>query len=70
MLYLDIVCHNLYDIMNKLISGVYQHVTGKFLGNHAVKILGWGSKNGTDYWIVANSWNTDWGENGTYNKVL
>ena len=25
-----------------------------------MKILGWGYENGTAYWLVANSWNTDW----------
>lgn len=38
-------------------SGVYQHVTGKALGGHAIRILGWGVENGTKYWLVANSWN-------------
>lgn len=50
-------------------SGVYQHVTGDFLGGHAVKMLGWGVENGTPYWLVANSWNTDWGDNGFF-KIL
>jgi len=45
-------------------TGVYQHVTGGELGGHAVKMLGWGVENGTPYWLVANSWNTDWGDNG------
>jgi len=31
---------------------------------HAVKIIGWGVEKGTPYWLVANSWNTDWGDNG------
>lgn len=47
-------------------SGVYQHVTGSYLGGHAIKILGWGVDNGTPYWLVANSWNNDWGENGFF----
>lgn len=38
-------------------TGVYQHTTGDFLGGHAIKILGWGTENGTPYWLVANSWN-------------
>ena len=47
-----------------VVVGVYQHVTGGVLGGHAVKMLGWGVEDGTPYWIVANSWNTDWGDNG------
>lgn len=45
-------------------SGVYQHVTGEMVGGHAVRILGWGVENDTPYWLVGNSWNTDWGDNG------
>lgn len=50
-------------------SGVYQHTTGEPLGGHAIKILGWGTENDTPYWLVANSWNTDWGDKG-YFKIL
>ncbi|XP_019864989.1 cathepsin B [Aethina tumida] len=50
-------------------SGVYQHVSGSYLGGHAIKILGWGVENDTPYWLVANSWNEDWGDNG-YFKIL
>jgi hypothetical protein len=31
-------------------SGVYQHVFGTEVGYHAVKLLGWGSLDSTDYW--------------------
>jgi len=47
-------------------SGIYVHTTGGQLGGHAVKIVGWGNKAGTPYWIVANSWNTDWGLDGYF----
>ncbi|XP_038150559.1 cathepsin B [Cyprinodon tularosa] len=50
-------------------SGVYQHVSGSELGGHAIKILGWGEENGVPYWLCANSWNTDWGDNGFF-KIL
>jgi cathepsin B len=35
-------------------------------GGHAVKVLGWGTDGGTDYWLVANSWSPAWGENGFF----
>jgi cathepsin B len=50
-------------------GGIYQHVSGQQEGGHAVKIIGWGvdSVTGKTYWIVANSWNTTWGEKGFFN---
>lgn len=50
-------------------SGVYHHVSGSALGGHAIKIVGWGVENGTPYWLVANSWNEDWGDKGFF-KIL
>ncbi|KAH3896885.1 hypothetical protein DPMN_021069 [Dreissena polymorpha] len=50
-------------------SGVYQHKSGQMLGGHAIKILGWGTEDSTPYWLVANSWNEDWGDQGFF-KIL
>lgn len=50
-------------------SGVYQHKTGEQLGGHAVKMVGWGVDNGVPYWLIANSWNTDWAENGFFRII-
>jgi len=47
-------------------SGVYKHSAGEELGGHAIKIMGWGTEKGEDYWLVANSWNEDWGDMGTF----
>jgi len=50
-------------------SGVYRHTSGGALGGHAVKFVGWGIENSEKYWLVANSWNPKWGDNG-YFKIL
>lgn len=48
-------------------GGVYHHTTGKALGGHAIRLVGWGeTEEGEKYWVLANSWNTDWGENGYF----
>ncbi len=47
-------------------TGVYQHTSGQELGGHAIRILGWGVENGTPFWEVANSWNSDWGNQGYF----
>lgn len=31
---------------------------------HAVVIIGWGAYQGHDYWIIRNSWGTEWGTSG------
>jgi len=55
-----------YADFNNYQSGVYHHVSGAAEGGHAIKIIGWGTESGTDYWLVANSWNTDWGTDGFF----
>lgn len=32
--------------------------------DHAVVLVGYGTENGKDFWILRNSWNTGWGEAG------
>jgi len=55
-----------YDDLTAYESGVYQHTSGSFLGGHAVVIIGWGTEDGTPYWLIKNSWNTDWGDKGLF----
>ncbi|PIK40845.1 hypothetical protein BSL78_22306 [Apostichopus japonicus] len=59
------------------VTGVYQYSGSdgsEIEGFHSVRILGWGkeiSEDGTElpYWLCANSWGTDWGEDG-YFRIL
>jgi cathepsin B len=53
------------DFMNYK-SGVYEHKSGSLLGGHAIKCIGWGTENGVDYWLMANSWGTKWGDKGFF----
>jgi cathepsin B len=59
-----------FDVYSDFMSyktGIYTNTAGaSYLGGHAVKIIGWGNSNGINYWIVANSWGTYWGESGFF----
>jgi len=61
--------YTVYEDFLSYKSGVYQHKAGSQLGGHAVRILGWGVENSTPYWLVANSWNADWGDKGFF-KII
>jgi len=61
-----------YEDLEVYSGGVYQHVSGEFIGGHTVKLIGWGidaTLNNTPYWIIVNSWNTNWGENGLFRMI-
>ncbi len=45
-------------------SGILDDPDCGFGINHGVSLVGYGSENGKDYWIVRNQWDTIWGEDG------
>lgn len=58
---------SVYEDFMSYAGGVYRHVSGRRLGLHAVKILGYGTTtNGSEYWTAMNSWGPEFGINGTF----
>mmetsp|Transcript_25673 Transcript_25673/g.65244 ORF Transcript_25673/g.65244 Transcript_25673/m.65244 type:complete len:341 (+) Transcript_25673:18-1040(+) len=54
------------DFMNYA-GGIYKHISGKKLGLHAVKVIGYGvGPDGEEFWTAMNSWGPDFGINGTF----
>lgn len=58
-----------YEDFLKYKSGIYRNTTITKVGYQSVKIIGWGLENKDKYWLAVNSWNEDWGIDGTF-KIL
>jgi len=57
------------DLFMSYVSGIMDPTTAcEAETNHAVLLTGYGTdtKTGKPYWLVKNSWSTDWGENGYF----
>jgi len=48
-------------------TGIYHKTEdAEEIGGHSVKLIGWGVEHGVKYWLLVNSWGTEWGDNGLF----
>jgi len=47
----------IYEDLYNYKEGIYEYTTGKFVGGHAIRAIGWGhDDDGFLYWILQNQW--------------
>jgi cathepsin X len=52
------------DAMENYTSGIFEDLTGDLDITHEISIVGFGEEEGTPYWLIRNSWGTQWGLDG------
>jgi len=52
------------SVFQRYSSGIFNSTQCGTSLDHATNVVGWGSHNGTEYWIMRNSWGKSWGESG------
>jgi hypothetical protein len=58
---------NIYNDFSNYENGIYIYDKISTLkGGHSVRIIGWGIEGNVPYWICANQWGSEWGENGYF----
>jgi len=64
-----VVYDDFISFFKKNPKGIYKSSSRRALGGHAVRLVGYGEENGTKYWLIANSWGPEFGDQG-YFKIV
>ncbi len=56
-----------YNDFYSYTGGIYEHVSGSYVGGHGIVIVGYYDDGVDKYWICKNSWGSAWGDNGYFN---
>lgn len=59
-----LICNIYQSFYNTRSDGMVREPSGNLSGSHAMTVVGWTNINGTEYYIVQNSWGPEWGDNG------
>ena len=59
-------CFKMYSDFLSYKSGIYVQTSGSYVDIECVKLIGWGSSGGVNYWIGAGSFGTSWGTGGYF----
>ena len=60
----NINLHASYSKFRQYKTGIFDDDECPTETNHAVLVVGWGKEEDKEYFIVRNSWNSDWGDQG------
>ena len=52
------------NTIGKYKGGIFAGCDQEVRVNHIILVVGYGTENGIDYWLIKNSWGTDFGEEG------
>lgn len=55
---------DVYDDFRFYLGGIYSHVYGENIGQHAIALIGYDDSE--SFWICKNSWGNGWGESGYF----
>lgn len=53
-----------YGLLQFYEGGIFNNANCSNYPNHGILVVGYGTENDTPYWIIKNSFGTEWGENG------